>query len=109
MLTKSGFMVGLGETQDELFDVMRDLRAHGCDIVTIGQYLRPTSSTCRSSATTTRRSTQAFVELRRASSASRTSRPGRSSARRTTPRSSRALGPARGTDASSRWSEVPHG
>ena len=42
MLTKSGFMVGLGETRDELFDVMRDLRAHDCDIVTIGQYLRPT-------------------------------------------------------------------
>jgi len=43
MLTKSGFMVGLGETVDELFQVMRDLRAHGCDIVTIGQYLRPTA------------------------------------------------------------------
>ena len=43
MLTKSGFMVGLGETRDELFDVMRDLRDHGCDIVTIGQYLRPTA------------------------------------------------------------------
>ncbi|HZP57145.1 MAG TPA: lipoyl synthase [Dehalococcoidia bacterium] len=42
MLTKSGFMVGLGETSEELHDVMRDLRAHGCDIVTIGQYLRPT-------------------------------------------------------------------
>jgi lipoic acid synthetase len=42
MLMKSGFMVGLGETSDELFNVMRDLRAHGCDIVTIGQYLRPT-------------------------------------------------------------------
>jgi lipoic acid synthetase len=41
MLTKSGFMVGLGETKDELFEVMRDLRAHACDIVTIGQYLRP--------------------------------------------------------------------
>ncbi|HYM15642.1 MAG TPA: lipoyl synthase [Dehalococcoidia bacterium] len=41
MLTKSGFMVGLGETQEELFGVMRDLRAHGCDLVTIGQYLRP--------------------------------------------------------------------
>lgn len=40
-LTKSGFMVGLGETQDELFGVMRDLRDHGCDIVTVGQYLRP--------------------------------------------------------------------
>jgi lipoic acid synthetase len=41
MLTKSGFMVGLGETQDELFQLMRDLREHRCDIVTIGQYLRP--------------------------------------------------------------------
>jgi lipoic acid synthetase len=41
MLTKSGFMVGLGETKDELFGVMRDLHEHGCDIVTIGQYLRP--------------------------------------------------------------------
>jgi len=43
MLTKSGFMVGLGETNDELFAVMHDLRAHGCDIVTIGQYLRPSA------------------------------------------------------------------
>jgi lipoic acid synthetase len=43
MLTKSGFMVGLGETPDELLAVMRDLREHGCDIVTIGQYLRPTA------------------------------------------------------------------
>ncbi len=41
MLTKSGFMVGLGEAPAELFQVMRDLRAHGCDILTIGQYLRP--------------------------------------------------------------------
>jgi lipoyl synthase len=41
MLTKSGFMVGLGETREELFQVMRDLREHDCDIVTIGQYLRP--------------------------------------------------------------------
>jgi lipoic acid synthetase len=42
MLTKSGFMVGLGESVDELFGVMRDLRNAGCDIVTIGQYLQPT-------------------------------------------------------------------
>jgi lipoic acid synthetase len=42
MLTKSGFMVGLGETVEELFQVMRDLRDHSCDIVTIGQYLQPT-------------------------------------------------------------------
>lgn len=41
-LTKSGLMAGLGETFDELRDVMRDLRAVRCDILTLGQYLRPT-------------------------------------------------------------------
>ncbi len=39
--TKSGLMVGLGETDDEIVDVMRDLRAHGCELLTIGQYLQP--------------------------------------------------------------------
>jgi lipoic acid synthetase len=39
--TKSGFMLGLGETWDEVIEVMRDLRAHDVDILTIGQYLRP--------------------------------------------------------------------
>jgi len=39
--TKSGLMVGLGETNDEILDVMRDLRAHGVDMLTIGQYLQP--------------------------------------------------------------------
>ncbi|WP_376794994.1 lipoyl synthase [Thermogemmatispora sp.] len=39
--TKSGFMLGLGETWDEVLEVMRDLRAHDVDILTIGQYLRP--------------------------------------------------------------------
>ncbi len=39
--TKSGLMVGLGERDDELVAVLTDLRAHGCDHVTIGQYLRP--------------------------------------------------------------------
>jgi lipoic acid synthetase len=43
LLTKSGLMVGLGETQDEVFFVMRDLRAAGVDLLTIGQYLRPTA------------------------------------------------------------------
>ncbi len=38
---KSGLMVGLGETDDEIGAVMRDLRAHGCDMLTIGQYLQP--------------------------------------------------------------------
>lgn len=41
--TKSGLMVGLGETGDEVLAVLRDLRAHEVQIVTIGQYLRPTS------------------------------------------------------------------
>ena len=40
-LTKSGIMVGLGETQAEVVQVLRDLRAHQVDILTIGQYLRP--------------------------------------------------------------------
>ena len=39
--TKSGLMLGLGETIDEVLGVMRDLRAHGVDILTLGQYLRP--------------------------------------------------------------------
>ena len=39
--TKSGLMVGLGETRDELLAALADLREAGCDIVTIGQYLRP--------------------------------------------------------------------
>src|SRR5512134_3728860 len=40
--TKSGLMVGLGETDDEILAVMRDLRAHDADTLTIGQYLAPT-------------------------------------------------------------------
>jgi lipoic acid synthetase len=40
--TKSGIMVGLGETQEEVFKIMDDLVAHGCDVLTIGQYLQPT-------------------------------------------------------------------
>lgn len=40
--TKSGIMAGLGETQEEVFKVMDDLRAVGCDVMTIGQYLQPT-------------------------------------------------------------------
>ena len=39
--TKSGLMVGLGETRDELAETLADLRRVGCDILTIGQYLRP--------------------------------------------------------------------
>jgi lipoic acid synthetase len=39
--TKSGLMLGLGETADEVLEVMRDLRAHQVDVLTLGQYLRP--------------------------------------------------------------------
>ena len=42
MRTKSGLILGMGETIDEAREVMRDLRAVGCDIMTIGQYLQPT-------------------------------------------------------------------
>ena len=41
MTTKSGIMVGLGETPAEVAEVMTDLRAQGCDLLTVGQYLRP--------------------------------------------------------------------
>ncbi len=41
--TKSGLMVGLGETDDEILSVMRDLRAHEVDMLTIGQYLQPST------------------------------------------------------------------
>lgn len=44
LTTKSGFMVGLGETDEEVFELMHDLKSVNCDIVTIGQYLRPTKS-----------------------------------------------------------------
>ncbi|MDX2062597.1 MAG: lipoyl synthase [Bacteroidia bacterium] len=40
--TKSGVMLGLGETPDEVYQIMRDLQAHGCDVLTLGQYLQPT-------------------------------------------------------------------
>lgn len=40
--TKSGIMLGLGETEAELLQAMRDLRASGCDLLTLGQYLQPT-------------------------------------------------------------------
>jgi len=39
--TKSGLMLGLGETDDEVRQVLRDLRAYGCDMLTLGQYLQP--------------------------------------------------------------------
>ena len=41
MTTKSGMMVGLGETFDEVVETMSDLKKHGCDLLTVGQYLQP--------------------------------------------------------------------
>ena len=41
--TKSGIMVGLGETEDEVYEAMDDLRKSGCDVLTVGQYLQPTN------------------------------------------------------------------
>jgi lipoic acid synthetase len=43
VLTKSGIIVGLGETNEEIVETMRDLREHDVDVVTIGQYLQPSS------------------------------------------------------------------
>jgi lipoic acid synthetase len=41
--TKSGIMLGLGETREEVIQTMTDLRDNGCDVITIGQYLQPTA------------------------------------------------------------------
>lgn len=41
MLVKSGLMVGLGETEEQVFQTLQDLYQHGCEIITIGQYLQP--------------------------------------------------------------------
>jgi lipoic acid synthetase len=42
LITKSSLMLGLGEARSEVVQVFRDLRAHGCDVLTLGQYLQPT-------------------------------------------------------------------
>lgn len=44
ILTKSGFMLGLGENDDEVISLLKDLRTYECDIVTIGQYLQPSKN-----------------------------------------------------------------
>ncbi len=44
LTTKSGLMVGLGETREEVLDVMVDLRSASCDVITIGQYLSPSAA-----------------------------------------------------------------
>jgi lipoic acid synthetase len=40
--TKSGVMLGLGETDEEVYEILQDLKNYGCDVVTLGQYLQPT-------------------------------------------------------------------
>jgi len=44
IISKSGFMVGLGETEDEVGQLLTDLRKHDCEIITIGQYLQPSKN-----------------------------------------------------------------
>ena len=87
VLTKSGIIVGLGETNDEVVETMRDLRAHGVDVVTIGQYLQPSRSTRRSTAGCTRTSSAGSASRARRSASARSSRA-RSSARATAPTNS---------------------
>ena len=58
MFTKAGVMLGLGETNDELLDVIRDLRGVGCDILTLGQYLRPSARAYSRGRTCRRRSSR---------------------------------------------------
>ncbi len=47
MVTKTGMMLGLGETRDEIMEVLGDLREVGCDVLTLGQYLQPTKDHLR--------------------------------------------------------------
>jgi lipoic acid synthetase len=44
IITKSGLMLGLGETNEEVVEVMRDMRAHNIDHITLGQYLQPSKN-----------------------------------------------------------------
>ena len=82
VLTKSGIIVGLGETNDEVVETMRDLRAHGVDVVTIGQYLQPSAKHARSTAGCTPTSSAGCASRARRSASARSS-PARSCARAT--------------------------
>ncbi len=44
IITKSGFMLGLGESEEEILNTMKDLKRAGCDVLTIGQYLQPSNN-----------------------------------------------------------------
>jgi hypothetical protein len=79
VVTKSGVMLGLGEKETELFQTMDDLRDVGCEVLTMGQYLRPSPKHCLLSNTSRRTNsiTTAISHVKRVSS---TSPPGRWSA-----------------------------
>ena len=104
LTTKSGLIVGMGETDDEVVATLADLRAVGVDIVTIGQYLRPTThhlpvarwvEPAEFDALRTRRARRwASPTSSRARSPGRATTPGRPRARRHRPRRRRAGDPA---------------
>ena len=58
-VTKSNLIVGMGESEEEVYEAMADLNEAGCDILTIGQYLQPSAATCRSIAGSTPTSSRA--------------------------------------------------
>jgi lipoic acid synthetase len=63
VMTKSGFMVGLGESEGEVFDLLRDLRASDVDVATIGQYLQPTRRNLQVSAYITPRQFERYRDF----------------------------------------------
>ncbi len=63
ILVKSGLMVGLGETPDEVKSVMRDLKSAGCDIVTIGQYFQPTKKNIKVSRLVPQKEYNEYIEF----------------------------------------------
>ena len=87
ILTKSGIIAGLGETNDEVVETMRDLRANGVDVVTIGQYCSHPPGKRRSTAGCTRTSSAGCASRVRRSASARCLPP-HSSARATGPTSS---------------------
>ena len=64
--TKSGLMVGLGETEEEILQVMRDLREHDVDMLTIGQYLQPTPRHAKVEEFVTPKAFDAYAAIARA-------------------------------------------
>ena len=94
LLTKSGIIVGMGETDDEVVETMRDLRAFDVDVVTIGQYLQPTEKHLPLARWVDLDTFRRFRAEGEAMGSARCS-PGRSCARPTAPTSSAPRPPAR--------------